>query len=80
MEYGGQRFHFLILNNDVTLSDIIDPNGSAPYCSTPINPKVTIRNVGLDTIKTVKAWFNFRWSKCRHYIINRFEYSFIQFA
>ncbi len=45
---------FLILNNDVALSDIIEPNGSAPYCTVPINPKVTIRNVGLDTIKTVK--------------------------
>lgn len=45
---------FLILNTDVTLSNIIEPNGAASYCNIPINPKVTIKNVGLDTIKSVK--------------------------
>ncbi|MGH2563740.1 MAG: choice-of-anchor J domain-containing protein, partial [Ginsengibacter sp.] len=45
---------FLVLNTDVALSNILEPNGTAPYCTLPINPKITIKNVGLDTIKTVK--------------------------
>jgi hypothetical protein len=45
---------FLTLNDDVTVSNINEPNGTLPYCTLPINPKVTIRNIGLDTIKTVK--------------------------
>jgi hypothetical protein len=45
---------FLILNTDVTVSNIVEPNGGVPYCTLPINPQVTIKNVGLDTIKNVK--------------------------
>jgi hypothetical protein len=46
---------FLTYNTDASLSNIIDPNGVAPYCTTPISPKVTVRNVGNDTLKTVKV-------------------------
>ncbi len=46
---------FLIFNTDAALSDIIEPNGAAPYCALPINPSVTIRNVGNDTLKSVKV-------------------------
>jgi hypothetical protein len=46
---------FLTFDTDASLSDIIEPNGSAPYCNVPINPKVTIRNVGKDTLKSIKV-------------------------
>jgi hypothetical protein len=46
---------FLTLNTDATLSNIIDPNGVAPYCELPVNPKVTVKNVGSDTLKSVKV-------------------------
>jgi hypothetical protein len=46
---------FLKFNTDATLSDIIEPNGSAPYCLLPINPSVTVRNVGTDTLKSIKV-------------------------
>ena len=46
---------FLIFNTDATLSNIIEPNGAAPYCTLPINPKVTIKNVGSDILKSVKV-------------------------
>lgn len=45
---------FLTLNTDVALLNISEPNGTLPYCTLPIHPKVTIKNTGLDTIKTVK--------------------------
>ncbi len=45
---------FLTFNTDASLSNIIEPNGAAPYCNLPINPKVTIRNVGYDTLKSIK--------------------------
>jgi hypothetical protein len=46
---------FLTLNTDATLSNIIGPNGVAPYCELPINPKVTVKNVGSNTLKSVKV-------------------------
>ncbi|MEP6926208.1 MAG: choice-of-anchor J domain-containing protein [Ginsengibacter sp.] len=46
---------FLTFNTDATLSNILEPNNSAPYCTLPINPKVTIKNVGTDTLKSVKV-------------------------
>ena len=46
---------FLSYNNDASLSNIIDPNSSATYCSTPINPRVTIKNIGTDTLKTINV-------------------------
>jgi len=46
---------FFSFNTDVTLSAIVDPNNQLPYCNGSINPKVTIKNVGLDTIKSVKV-------------------------
>ena len=46
---------FLTFNTDATLSNIIDPNGAAPYCELPVNPKVTVKNVGSDTLKSVKV-------------------------
>ncbi len=45
---------FSTLNDDVTISTINEPNGTLPYCNVPINPKVTIKNIGLDTIKNIK--------------------------
>ncbi|KAA9036617.1 T9SS type A sorting domain-containing protein [Ginsengibacter hankyongi] len=45
---------FLTFNSDVTVSAISQPNGTLPYCTLPINPLVTIKNVGMDTLKTVK--------------------------
>jgi len=45
---------FLTLHNDVGLSNIDEPNGNFGYCSLPISPKVTIRNLGLDSLKNVK--------------------------
>ena len=45
---------FISFNTDATLSNIIEPNGSVRYCTTPISPKVTIKNVGKDTLKDVK--------------------------
>lgn len=45
---------FLTLHNDVSLSNINEPNGTFSYCTLPINPKVTIRNLGLDSLKNVK--------------------------
>ena len=46
---------FLIFNTDAAISNIIDPNGAAPYCTLPVNPKVTIKNLGIDTLKSVKV-------------------------
>jgi Secretion system C-terminal sorting domain/CARDB len=46
---------FASFNNDASLANIVQPNGASPYCSTPINPTVTVRNVGSDTIKSVKV-------------------------
>ncbi|HEY5407531.1 MAG TPA: T9SS type A sorting domain-containing protein [Ginsengibacter sp.] len=45
---------FLTFHTDVSLSNIIEPNGTSPYCILPINPTVTVKNLGLDTIKNVK--------------------------
>ena len=46
---------FLTFNTDASLSNVIEPNGAAPYCTLPVNPKVTIKNVGNDTLKSVKV-------------------------
>lgn len=45
---------FFTFHTDVTLASISQPNGNSSYCSLPIDPKVTIKNVGSDTIKSVK--------------------------
>lgn len=45
---------FFTYNTDASLSNIIEPNSLSPYCTLPVNPKVTIRNVGSDTLKSVK--------------------------
>ncbi|MDQ6762682.1 MAG: T9SS type A sorting domain-containing protein [Bacteroidota bacterium] len=44
---------FTKFNNDIALSAIIDPNNAAPYCDLPVTPRVTIINVGLDTLKSI---------------------------
>jgi hypothetical protein len=46
---------FATFNNDASLANIIEPNGASPYCNVPVNPKLTIRNVGSDTLKSVKV-------------------------
>lgn len=46
---------FLTFNTDATLSDIIEPNGAAPYCVLPINPSVTVKNVGNNDITSIKV-------------------------
>lgn len=44
---------FTKYDNDIALSAIIDPNNAAPYCDLPVAPRVTVNNVGLDTVKSL---------------------------
>ncbi len=44
---------FTKFNNDIALSAIIDPNNAAPYCNLPVTPRVTVNNVGIDTLHLV---------------------------
>jgi Secretion system C-terminal sorting domain len=44
---------FTTYTDDASLAGIQDPNSTTPYCTNPINPMVTIRNLGSDTLKTV---------------------------
>ena len=45
---------FITFNNDATISNIAEPKSNASYCSLPINPMVTVKNVGSDTLKKIK--------------------------
>jgi Secretion system C-terminal sorting domain/CARDB len=45
---------FLSFSTDASVSNIIEPNNIAPYCTLPLNPKVTIKNVGTNTLTSVK--------------------------
>ncbi len=45
---------FAVLDYDASLSSIIDPNNSYPYCNLPVSPKVTVKNLGLNTLNSVK--------------------------
>lgn len=45
---------FAVFDYDAMLSNIINPNASNPYCDLPITPKVTVKNLGLNTLTTVK--------------------------
>ena len=46
---------FLTFNNDASLANVIEPNETAPYCTLPLTPKVTIKNVGTDVLNSVKV-------------------------
>ena len=46
---------FLTLNTDVTISNVFEPNGTTPYCTLPVDPQINIKNIGLDTITSVKV-------------------------
>lgn len=46
---------FTKYNNDIALSAIIDPNNAFPYCNLPVTPRITISNVGLDTLKSISV-------------------------
>jgi len=45
---------FSTFNTDAAISNIGEPKNNATYCSLPVNPVVTIKNAGLDTLKNVK--------------------------
>ena len=43
------------IQRDASIASIIEPNSAFPYCNLPIVPQVIIRNLGLDTLKTVQV-------------------------
>ncbi len=46
---------FIKFDDDIALSAIIDPNNAFPYCNLPVTPRVTINNVGIDTLKSISV-------------------------
>jgi hypothetical protein len=42
-----------LLNRDASLAGIVEPANGSRTCVLPITPKVTVRNIGTDTLKTV---------------------------
>ena len=43
------------IQRDASIAAIIEPRAAPPYCNLPIVPQVTIRNLGLDTLKNVQV-------------------------
>ncbi len=46
-----------LLARDAGVAGIISPVGGGTYCSLPITPQVTVRNIGGDTLKSVRVQY-----------------------
>jgi len=45
---------FSVLDYDASLSTIVTPNSTFPYCTLPVTPEVTVKNLGLNTLNRVQ--------------------------